>query len=142
MRLRTAHARTGLAALATAAALNLAGCADSGPRNTGVYLLLDTSGTYAQELDKAEQIINYTLTQLDALDTFAVARIDTGSFSERDIVAKVTFDDRPLTAAPRSRAGRIPLRCSPASFPRERSPRAKFTRLLWRISQTRHDPDI
>ena len=33
----------------------------------GVYLLLDTSGTYAQELDKAKQIINYTLSRLDAL---------------------------------------------------------------------------
>lgn len=74
------------------------GCTDSGPRNTGVYLLLDTSGTYNEELDKAEQIINYTLTRLDALDSFAVARIDTGSFSEKDIVAKVTLDDRPSGA--------------------------------------------
>lgn len=87
-----------------AVVLMMAGCADSGPRNTGVYLLLDTSGTYARELDKAEQIISYTLTQLDALDTFAVARIDTGSFSERDIVAKVTFDDRPTAANQQKRA--------------------------------------
>ena len=65
------------------------------PVNTGVYMLLDTSGTYTEELDKAEQIIRYTLSQLDATDTFAVARIDTGSFSEKDIIAKVTFDDRP-----------------------------------------------
>ena len=65
------------------------------PANTGVYMLLDTSGTYTEELDKAEQIIRYTLARLDETDTFAVARIDTGSFSERDIVAKVSFDDRP-----------------------------------------------
>ena len=65
------------------------------PVNTGVYMLLDTSGTYTEELDKAEQIIRYTLSRLDATDTFAVARIDTGSFSEKDIIAKVTFDDRP-----------------------------------------------
>ena len=32
------------------------------------------------------------------LKPFAVARIDTGSFSEKDIVAKVTFDDRPSMA--------------------------------------------
>ena len=63
--------------------------------NTGVYMLLDTSGTYTQELDKAEQIIRYTLSKLDATDAFAVARIDTGSFSEKDIVAKASFDDRP-----------------------------------------------
>ncbi len=69
----------------------------SGPRNTGVYMLIDTSGTYREEIDKAEQIIRYALTRLDATDSFAVARIDTGSFSEKDIVAKITFDDRPST---------------------------------------------
>jgi hypothetical protein len=60
-------------------------------------MLLDTSGTYREELRKAEQIIRYTLSRLDATDTFAVARIDTGSFSEKDIVAKASFDDRPST---------------------------------------------
>ena len=74
----------------------LAACStETTPRNTGVYMLLDTSGTYAEELDKAEQIIRYTLSRLDATDSFAVARIDTGSFSERDIIAKASFDDRP-----------------------------------------------
>jgi len=74
----------------------LASCAgETTPGNTGVYMLLDTSGTYREELTKAEQIIRYTLSRLDATDTFAVARIDTGSFSEKDIVAKASFDDRP-----------------------------------------------
>lgn len=68
---------------------------DITPRNKGVYMLLDTSGTYTEELDKAEQIIRYTLSRLDARDSFAVARIDTASFSEKDIVAKASFDDRP-----------------------------------------------
>jgi hypothetical protein len=61
----------------------------------GVYLLLDTSGTYTEELVKAQQIINYYLGTLSAGDSFAVARIDSGSFSEKDIIAKVTFDGRP-----------------------------------------------
>ena len=74
----------------------LAACGgESAPKNTGVYMLLDTSGTYAEELVKAEQIIRFTLSRLDASDAFAVARIDTGSFSERDIIAKASFDDRP-----------------------------------------------
>ncbi|MGB5688526.1 MAG: hypothetical protein WBM45_04575 [Woeseiaceae bacterium] len=74
----------------------LASCSkDTTPRNTGVYMLLDTSGTYNQELIKAEQIIRFTLSRLDAQDSFAVARIDTGSFSEKDIIAKTSFDDRP-----------------------------------------------
>lgn len=71
------------------------GCTPSAPVNNGVYMLLDTSGTYREELQKAEQIIRFTLSRLDATDTFAVARIDTASFSEKDIVAKAAFDDRP-----------------------------------------------
>ena len=58
----------------------IASCSnETTPRNTGVYMLLDTSGTYAEELTKAEQIIRFTLSKLDAADSFAVARIDTGS---------------------------------------------------------------
>lgn len=77
----------------------LPGCSSpEQPKNRGVYMLLDTSGTYTQELDKARQIIVYLLTRLDSGDAFAVARIDTGSFSEKDIVASITFDDRPSTA--------------------------------------------
>ncbi len=80
-----------------ACCLLLAGCGQSQPNNSGVYMLVDTSGTYREEIQKAEQIIRYTLSRLDATDSFAVARIDTGSFSEKDIVAKMTFDDRPST---------------------------------------------
>jgi hypothetical protein len=64
----------------------------------GVYLLLDTSGTYTRELEKAQQIINFLLANLEAGDTFVVARIDSGSFSEKDIVAKVVLDSRPSAA--------------------------------------------
>ncbi len=90
--------KPGKAAAGVALAVLLASCMHSaGNDNTGVYMLLDTSGTYRQELDKAEHIIRHTLARLDASDSFAVARIDTGSFSEKDIVAKTSFDDRPST---------------------------------------------
>jgi hypothetical protein len=80
-------------------ALGLGGCGEQpASRATGVYMLLDTSGTYTLEIDKAQQIINFALTRLEPGDTFAVARIDTASFSEKDIIAKATFDDRPSTA--------------------------------------------
>jgi len=72
-----------------------ASCSVSQTDSDGVYMLIDTSGTYREEIDKAEQIIRFTLSRLDASDSFAVARVDTGSFSEKDIVAKMTFDDRP-----------------------------------------------
>lgn len=81
-----------------AALLVLAGCGPATPRNTGVYLLLDTSGTYAGEIRKAQQIILYILSRLEPGDSLAVARIDTGSFTEKDIVAKANFDDRPSAA--------------------------------------------
>lgn len=85
--------------LLIAACLLLAACSQgSTSGNRGVYMLLDTSGTYTEELTKAQQIISYVLTRLEPGDAFAVARIDTASFSEKDIVAKVAFDDRPSAA--------------------------------------------
>jgi hypothetical protein len=86
------------------AALALTACSASTPTNKGVYLLLDTSGTYSGEIKKAQQIILYMLARLEATDSLAVARIDTGSFSEKDIVAKATFDDRPTNANRQKRA--------------------------------------
>ena len=85
----------------TSLVLLLVGCGGGGESKApghGVYMLIDTSGTYTEELEKAQQIINVTLAKLYPGDSFAVARIDTGSFSEKDIVAKVTFDERPSMA--------------------------------------------
>jgi hypothetical protein len=90
--------------LLLAAALLLTACGPAAPTNTGVYLLLDTSGTYSGEINKAQQIILYILSRLEPADSLAVARIDTGSFSEKDIVAKATFDDRPSEANRQKRA--------------------------------------
>ncbi len=84
--------------------LLIAGCGESKNRSKGVYMLLDTSGTYTRELPQAQSILHYLLGVLQPGDTLAVARIDTGSFSEKDIVAKVTFDDRPSVANNQKRA--------------------------------------
>lgn len=85
----------------------LSGCSGEAKPNTrGVYLLLDTSGTYAEELEKAQQLISVILVKLEPGDSFAVGRIDTGSFSEKDIVAKTTFDDRPSVANKQKRSFR------------------------------------
>ena len=81
-----------------ALALALTGCDEPIPPGRGVYMLMDTSGTYTGELKQAQRIINAILARLDPGDSFAVARIDTGSFSEKDIIAKITFDDRPSMA--------------------------------------------
>lgn len=77
------------------ACLVLTACTDPGQHRRAVYLLLDTSGTYTEELNKAQVIINYLLSTLESGDSLAIARIDSGSFTEKNIIAKVTFDDRP-----------------------------------------------
>ena len=86
------------------AALVLTACAPPVAHNTGVYLLVDTSGSYNRQVNKAEQIILFALSRLQPLDSFAVARIDTASFTEKNIIAKATFDDRPSTANQQKRA--------------------------------------
>ena len=96
--------RAMIAAVMFAVALITAGCAQRMDNTKGVYMLVDTSGTYTEELNKARAIINYLLGSLAPGDTMAVARIDTGSFSEKDIVAKVTFDQRPSVANTQKRA--------------------------------------
>ena len=76
----------------------LVGCNGEKNYSHSVYLLLDTSGTYTKELNKAQRIINYLLGTLNPGDSLAVARIDSDSFSEKDIIAKATFDSRPSMA--------------------------------------------
>jgi hypothetical protein len=76
----------------------LTACNQARPQSRAVYLLLDTSGTYTEELIKAQAIMNYLLATLDSGDSIAIARIDSGSFSEKDIIAKATFDHRPSAA--------------------------------------------
>ena len=90
--------------VALAMVFGLASCGDSNSGAQGYYMLLDTSGTYARELSQAQKIILAILTRLEPGDSFAVARIDTGSFSEKDIIAKVTLDDRPSVANQQKRA--------------------------------------
>lgn len=95
-----------LAALAATllAVAALAGCPDTTSRAQAVYMLLDTSGTYRQELDKAQAIIHWLLATLQPGDSLAVGRIDTASFSEKDLLAKVAFDSRPSTVNDQKRA--------------------------------------
>ena len=85
--------------------LGVQGCAQSDVATSrGVYMLVDTSGTYTKELEKAEAIVNFVLAKLNPGDSFALARINTGSFTEKDIVAKVSFDDRPTMANTQKRS--------------------------------------
>jgi hypothetical protein len=89
-----------------ALAAGTAGCVDSRNQAHAVYMLVDTSGSYAQEAAKAQLIISYLLGTLQSGDSLAVARVKSRSFTEKDIVAKVTFDARPTQANAQKRAFR------------------------------------
>lgn len=86
--------------------LALAGCADPKEHSHAVYMLIDTSGTYSQESAKAQLIVNYLLGTLQPGDSLAVARVKSRSFSEKDIIAKATFESRPSQANAQKRAFR------------------------------------
>jgi hypothetical protein len=93
-----------LAALSSAAFS--AGCGDSRSHAQAVYVLIDTSGTYSVEANKAGMIVNYLLGTLQPGDSLAVARVESRSFTEKDIIAKATFDSRPSQANAQKRAFR------------------------------------
>src|SRR5256712_8611203 len=90
--------------LASLLGLSASTCTDQRSHTQAVYMLVDTSGTYAQEVRKAQLIINYLLGTLQSGDSLAVARVRSRSFSEKDIIAKVTFDSRPSQANAQKRA--------------------------------------
>ncbi|MGB5277185.1 MAG: VWA domain-containing protein [Gammaproteobacteria bacterium] len=111
--------------------LLLQGCSGpSAPTNSGIYLLLDTSGTYTRELTNAQQLVNVLLVKMASSDSLAVARIDTGSFSEKDIIAKMTFNDRPSEANKQKRHFRETM----DKFVKEVTP-AKFTDITGGVLQ-------
>lgn len=89
---------------AVACALLVAGCADKRSHAQAVYLLIDTSGTYVTELNRAHHVINYLLGTLNPGDSLAVARVKSRSFTEKDIVAKATFSKDPLQVNQQKRA--------------------------------------
>ena len=76
----------------------LAGCGPEINHSQAVYVLVDTSGTYAKEVTKAQSVVNYLLGSLQPGDSLAVGRVKSRSFSEKDIVAKVTLDMDPIQA--------------------------------------------
>lgn len=92
------------------ACLITTGCTEVGGAHAkAVYVLLDVSGSYNQQLDAANPVINYLLGTLNSGDSLTVAKIDSASFTEKDVVSKITFDDRPSVANEQKRALRAHL---------------------------------
>src|SRR6266404_5239952 len=65
-------------------ALAASGCSDPRSHRTAVYMLVDTSGTYAREANKALLIVNYLLGTLEPGDSLAVFFLKGRSFTEKD----------------------------------------------------------
>jgi hypothetical protein len=107
MKRRVANLVAGLAGLALT--LFASGCGQQGSGQRAVYMLLDTSGTYFQEVDKAQYVVNWLIGTLNPGDTFALARVKSRSFSEKDIIAKATFVKDPLQVNQQKKALRDKL---------------------------------
>lgn len=84
-----------MTALLLPLSLVLSGCSEPQPRNKAVYMLVDISGSYIKELEKAEKLSSYLLNQLDSGDSIALATIDSKSFTQKNMIAQTTFEDRP-----------------------------------------------
>lgn len=84
--------------------LSVQSCNDSAPEHRAVYVLIDRSGSYAQNYDKVIATIKLTLATMEQGDAFAMARIDNENTSERDIVAALTFSSRPSQTNAQKRA--------------------------------------
>ena len=84
--------------------LFIVACGPETKHNQAVYMLIDTSGTYAKETVKAQLVVNYLLGSLNPGDVLAVGRVKSRSFSEKDIVAKVSLGKDPLAANAQKRA--------------------------------------
>lgn len=89
-----------------AVVLGISACTHKKSHAQAVYFLVDTSGTYAQELGRAQALIAYILGTLNPGDSLAVAQVKSRSFSEKDIIAKVTFVKDPIQANAQKRAFR------------------------------------
>jgi len=85
--------------LAAAAALALAGCSDGGGYQQAVAVLIDVSGTYADQKPEVARIVKRELLpNLLPGDTIAILRIDSASYEQANVEALVTLDRRPSRA--------------------------------------------
>lgn len=90
--------------VATVFASLLLACAEPANNSRAAFVLIDISTDYAAELKKAQTLSRYLLANLHSGDSLAVAFIDNSSFTERNIIARTTFDHRPSVANQQKRA--------------------------------------
>lgn len=84
--------------LATVITLSISGCGVGDNGRHAIYMMVDVSGTYARQSDKARDVLKYLLITANPGDTMALARIDSRSYSEKNIIAKVKLERVPSKA--------------------------------------------
>jgi hypothetical protein len=85
--------------VALAAAGLLLGCSDGRSYDQAIGILIDVSGTYADERAETVRVIKReVLPQLVPGDTLLVARIDSESYDRANVEALLTLDRRPSHA--------------------------------------------
>lgn len=98
------------AGLAVAALLSLLMTAcGGGPKERAAAVLIDISGEYAAEVDKARELTGYLLAGLEPGDSIAIAFIDNTSYSDRNFIARAQLDHRPSVANDQKRKVRAEL---------------------------------
>jgi hypothetical protein len=91
--------RARLLPLALLVALPLAGCLDTTRYDQAVCVLIDVSGTYADQRPEAVRILKRdVLPGMEPGDTLVVLRIDSESYEKSNLEALVTLDARPSRA--------------------------------------------
>jgi hypothetical protein len=86
-------------AMLGAALLLLPGCSDGRRYDQAVAVLIDVSGTYADEKDETVRVIKRDiLPNMIPGDTLFVARIDSESYDKDNVEALLTLDRRPSHA--------------------------------------------
>ena len=79
--------------------LPLAGCSDGRRYDQAIGVLIDVSGTYADERQETVRVIKREiLPQMVPGDTLLVARIDSTSYDSENLLALLTLDRRPSHA--------------------------------------------
>jgi hypothetical protein len=82
-----------------ASALTLAACSDGRDYEQAVAVLIDVSGTYADQKPEVARIVKRELLpNLLPGDTIAILRIDSASYEKENLEALVTLDRRPSRA--------------------------------------------
>lgn len=109
---------------ACACLLLAAACTDARSHARATCVLVDVSGTYADQRDEVVRVIRSgLLPEARPGDSFTVIRIDEGSYDRRAVEATATFDSQPS----RANAQKLTLAGKLDRFARSRTRAARYT---------------